>query len=226
MLPDQRYLKFSPIIIKEPPYLNIITRLQWFWSWEISSWKQTCLPDCGFPSRLRSRSVSIMRWQGSWSSFHLRQKMQMALTLRCTSIRTLRDLTRELIWTSREPSRYLSLSLMPFTLWLCTTVPVLKTVFLRTKLLRKPIRWLTENKWWQSSSGTKQWHWRTQTMMIMICTCIWCKFIGIYLSLWLFLHKIQWSLMYKEGEMRGTPSKRPKKLILGVFFPTACFTPS
>ena len=170
--------------------------------------------DCGFTSRLRSKSVSIMRWQGSWNSFHLQQKMQMVSTLRCTSIHTLRDLTRELTWTSREPLRYF---FSPFDVFYCMTT---ETVFLRT--LSNPIRTSTENSWWQSTSWKKHWHWRGQ-MLIIICTMYRMQF---YQNLYLQVFCARSSgLLYigKEkggvcSEKEGLLSKGPRKVIVSCAF--------
>ena len=60
-------------------------------------------PTFGIHFRLRSMCENIMKWQGTWNWFHPQQKMQMVLTLRCTSIHTHKDLIRELTWTLREP---------------------------------------------------------------------------------------------------------------------------
>lgn len=160
--------------------------------------------DCGFTSRLRNKSVSIMRWQGSWNSFHLQQKMQMVSTLRCTSIHTLRDLTRELTWTSREPLRYF---FSPFEVFYCMTTWNC-TAFLRT--LSNPIRRSTENSWWQSTSWTNHWRWRRQTLIIV--QCIGCNFIRIYLC--------KSSLVYREGERRGM--FRERRFVIKRAYKTDC----
>ena len=178
--------------------------------------------DCGFTSRLRSKSVSIMRWQGSWNSFHLQQKMQMVSTLRCTSTHTLRDLTRELTWTSREPLRYF---FSPFDVFYCMTT---ETVFLRT--LSNPIRTSTENSWWQSTSWKKHWHWRGQ-MLIIICTMYRMQFIRIYLCNF-FVQDPVVSCIWgrrKEGYVQRKKvcyQKGLEKWLWAVLSPTACFAPS